>query len=575
MTLSQKTPPSENITKKELLAAKNSTQSFCSAFKNYFLYPPGHAYSKNSLIKLKNDLDIFLHEFETLRLDVKRNGFYYKGEHVFSGDSVDSNPAYLLTRDTILFLEFSAGIELDEITLLFDILDKHRKPAEEVDGDIATSLWHFSFKHIDYEAADIFALEAIEFEFSMFQAVPEQKDNNNKTHVNDVSTNDQEHPEPNPANLLEIANSVDLSRLSREEQEALQSMIIQEENREISADVIDILLILLTLESDKIEFSTLLDFIEFEYFAALKKTNFHLAFKICKNVHNIIKVIEPKKPWAVPLVNLFFSALAKEDRLASLQWIEDYNGYISPEKIKYIFPVFKLLPPEIIFTLSQLAARTPIDYLSTRNKIIEVISSKAKHAPQLFSTLLANVDEKTTLILLPVIEEMPDGVATSIYLTMTKHPSPTVRRIGLDGYLKKTNLSGTGELLHLLSDDDAQVKNRMVDYLEQIGGRSAEKLLITFLGKEGASMEDDYHILHCYKVLSECLSEKSVSFLREILLESKLSKIFSNMNTIHKHGAAFALKNFGTEEAMEILNTGAQSARPDVRKVCQKYLEQQ
>ena len=574
MALSQNTTPPGSVTGEELLSAKNSIRSFCSAFKNYFLYPPGHSYSKNSFAKLKNDLDNFLHEYKTLRLDIKNNAFYYKGEPLFFGDSVDSNPAYLLTRDTILFLEFSQGIELNEITLLFDILDKHRKPSEEVDGDIATSLWHFSFEHIDYEAADIFAMEAIEFELSMFKAVPEQQADDNKTHGEDMSAREQEHPAPSPANILEIANHTDLSVLNKEEQEALQTLITQEKNRKISDDVIDILLILLTLESDKIEFATLLDFIEFEYFDALKREDLPLALKICKNVHNIIKVIEPKKPWAVPLVNLFFAALAKEDRLTELQWMKNYKGYFSPEKMKYLSSIFTLLPPEIIFTLAQLAAHTPIDNLSIRNTLIEIISGKAKKDPRLCSNLLAKADEETILILFPVIEEMPDDVATSIYLTMTRHASPTVRRIGMDGYYKITNLSKTGELSHLLSDDDDEVKNRMVNYLEQIGGRTTEELLVTFLSQEGVSMEDDYHILHCYKVLSQCLSEKSVTFLRQVLLESKLSKIFSNMNTIHKHGAAYALKSLGTEEAMDILRKGAQSVRPDVRKVCQKLLEQ-
>lgn len=575
MTLSHKIPSKENIAGNELISAKMVAQSFCSAFKNYFLYPPGHAYVKSSLAKLKNDFEQFLHEFKTLRLDVKNNGFYYKGEPLFFGDSIDSNPAYLLTRDTILFLEFSQGIELKEITLLFDILDKHRKPSEEVDGDIATSFWHYAFEHIDYEAADIFALEAIDFDFSMFQAVPEQQDNDNKTDIEDVPAREQENIELSPPSLLEIADNTDLSGLSDEEQGALQTFITQEENRNTADDVIDILLILLTLEPDKIEFATLLDFIEFEFFAALEREDFRLAYKICKNVSNIIRVIEPKKPWAVPLVNLFFTALAREERLNNLPLIKNYTGYFSPEEFKLLYSIFTFLPPEIIFTLSRLAAQTPIDNLSIRNKLIEIIASKAKKDIRLFSTLLSQADEDTSLILFPVIEEMPDKVATSIFLAMTRHASATVRRIGMDGYYKKTYLSKTSELSHLLYDKDEQVKNRMVDYLEQIGGKPTEELLVTFLTHEGATMEDDYHILHCYKVLGQCLSDKSIRFLREVLLESKLSTIFSNMNTIHKHGAAYALKSLGTDDALEILGQGAQSVRPDVRKICQKLLEQQ
>ncbi len=573
MSTLQKNEKTIDWSVEELLAAKNTAQSFSGAFKNYFLYPKGHAYAESSLAKLKNDLDNFLDAYKTLRLNVKRNGFYYKGEPVFSGESSDSNPAYLLTRDTILFIEFSLGIELDEITLLFDILDSHRKPSEEVDGDIATSLWHFSFEHLEYEAADIFALEAIEFEFSMFNAVPDQEQADQEADTSETSSSEEERPEAKASSLLEVAQESDLSELSDEERQTLQLFIMEEEKRNISSDVTDILLILLTIESDQLEFASILEFLEFEFYEALSKEDFFQAHKIVKNVHNILKAIKAKKPWSASLINIFFSSLTKEERFAELPWIKDYKGYFNSESMKNIVNILGLLPPEIMFTLASLAVQTPIDNLSVRNSLSELISGKARQDNQLFSSLLAKSDKETNLILFPIIEEMEPGVAREIYLNMTRHPSEDIRRIGMDGYFKTTNLSGPEELSHLLADDDEQVKKRMVNYLEQIGGEVTEDLLLSFLSKEGASMEDDYHILHCYKILGQYLSEKSINFLKGILLESKLTEMFSNMSTIHKHGAVYALKSLGTEEAMEILKKGSQSVRPDVRQVCLKALE--
>jgi len=159
---------SGNVASEELKSAEKAALSFVAAFKYYSLYPKGHTFSQNYLHRLLEDLEEFLKNRKSLRLDIERYTFFYKGQPLFKSSTDENNPAYLLTRDRIMLLEFTRNIQLNEITALFDILNTHRNPLEEVDGDIATSLWHIPFNNIHYEAADIFAMEAIDFELSMF-----------------------------------------------------------------------------------------------------------------------------------------------------------------------------------------------------------------------------------------------------------------------------------------------------------------------------------------------------------------------------------------------------------------------
>jgi hypothetical protein len=167
---------SKNIAGEERKSAEKVAHSFIAAFKYYFLYPKGHSFSQNYLHLLLEDLEDFLKEYARLRLDIEKFAFCYKGESLCKCSADESNPAFLLTRDRILSLEFTRDIQLQELTAFFDILNMHRNPLEDVDGDIATSLWHIPFNNIRYEAADIFAMEAIDFELSMLSPLPSTLD---------------------------------------------------------------------------------------------------------------------------------------------------------------------------------------------------------------------------------------------------------------------------------------------------------------------------------------------------------------------------------------------------------------
>lgn len=98
-------------------------------------------------------------------------------------------------------------------------------------------------------------------------------------------------------------------------------------------------------------------------------------------------------------------------------------------------------------------------------------------------------------------------------------------------------------------------------------------MLIAFLADKEISLDDERYILQCYKLLGQCISSRSLPFLREILLESKMTGMFNNIKNINKSGASYALLMLGTEEAIDILKTGAKSVRSDVRQVCQKALQ--
>jgi hypothetical protein len=599
----------DTLSREELQAVKKTLLSFISAFKTYTLYPADHAFSRRNLTKLQQDIEEFLRDYRSLRLDTARNTFYYKGQILHEGQAEENNPAYLLTRDGIEYIEFIQGIASSEISGFLDILNQHRNPFDESGGDIVTSLWQSNFPHILYEEIDIFTLESFQFDLSSFKVTPDQPESaaaspagsfpgpqkgrarsRMEKRVHEAAASERDallaqgdaEPAAGPEPISRAEQNIYLSEqgmklieITPAEEKILKEYVQEEESKNFTSDTIDVLLIILVMQKNRENFLHVLEFLEFEFLETMDRGEFHLSYKLLNNILIIRKLFLERKPWAVPLLDDFIAAISEGEKLNRTWWVtnEEYLWQNTPY-LSHLWRVLRMLDPEIIFTLGPLAARIPINNVHIRNEILEIIENKAKEDPQKLGILLENSDKNVNILLSPVIKDLPRDEAAKIYLRMTRHDSAEVRRIGLDGYMLSQGSSTFDELFHLLGDSNSSVRDRITSYLLNAGEKTAVRVLIRFLSG-AASVNDPLDqkiIFEHYKALAACRSNEALAFLESNLLESKLSDMFSNTNAVHKKGTAMALKTIGTEEALAVLKKGAQSLRPDIRLTCQHAL---
>lgn len=579
----------------ELKEVQKVVTAFVSAFKYYSLYPEGHTFSNNYLFRFKSELDEFLAEQKSLRLEIGKNNFFYRDEPVIAGTADENNPAFLLSRDRILLLEFIRNIPLAEITLFLDILKRHRNPMEIEDGDIATTLWHNRFDHIHYEAADIFAMEAIQFDLSMFRSAPGPEPSGGRGNGEGDAAGQQGAsgritPGSTPggyahysrpgvdaggpsSSMLFLQPNKGLVELEPEEQKQLERQVKQEELRSYRSDVIDILLITLAVEENSFDFAAVLEFLEVEYFDAMQKEEFSLAFKIARNVMNIHEAIKVKKPWSSALVDLFCSALSQEDRYMAMEWQKEYRRLVADsENNEILLKTLESLPADIVLVLGKLLAQVPADRFDLRCKIVDSIADKVNGNSHPLCRLVAESDEDTNLLLLLVAEQLQNEDAAPVYLAMTRHPVPLVRKAGMDGFFRTCRAPQASQIAHLMEEPDCQLRDRMLTYVNQLDSRVREEVLVSFLDGASASVDDELYILSCYRLLASCCTGRSVEFLGKVLLESDLRSMFSHLRKAHRTGAAYVLKTVGTKDAMVVLGKGAESIWPDVRQICRKAL---
>jgi hypothetical protein len=341
----------------------------------------------------------------------------------------------------------------------------------------------------------------------------------------------------------------------------------------MTSDVIDILLITLSIETDEIDFAAILEFLELEFFDALEREDFVLALKINKNIYNISLALKAKKPWAISLTNLFFSSLGKQDRYQEMGWANEYERIASiPEKNQALLTILKQLSGDSLLILGRLATQIPSDNDSLRKIVSDIIASKAKDDPHSLCKLIKESDEEAVLKFLPIVEQMEKKYAASVYLQMASHSSREIRTEGIHGFFLANTKPKSDEIVQIMQEPEDTLRRIIVSYLEHLDGQLLESILKTFLSEKCAQVNDERYILHCYKLLGNCVSSDSLEFLQRNLLETEMKSMFSHNMKAHKTGSAYALKSLGTSDALMVLEKGAESMRPDVRNICKKLL---
>jgi hypothetical protein len=436
----------------ELQAAQKIIQAFVLAFKSYSLYPEDHIFCRTNLEKFSTQLELFIEQYEELSLAIEKNTFLYEGEMIFDGPPEENNPAYLLTRDGLVRLDFLQGIDPAEIAALIKILNQHRSAGDESGGDIVTSLWQAEFQHVEYEEVDIFALESFNFDLGTLQVAPddtplkpvaieEQVDGEEEapktlaeTPGTETEQNQSLAQRETVTNLLRMDQALKVLELTPEEKSILKSYVEEEEQRDYTNDIIDVLLIILISQKNKLHFNQVLEFLNSVFFDCMNKGDFHFAYKLCSNVLTIRNQIKAIRPWSLDLVDNFISSLSVEEPWKELSWVRNPHLLVIlyKEYQKFLWHVLRLLTPDMIFTLGPLMSNIDMDNIDVRNVLFELIESKAKKDPDKLNALLSKSDEKINLLLFPIVEGLGSVDAARISLQMTRHDSVEIRRTGLN-----------------------------------------------------------------------------------------------------------------------------------------------
>ncbi len=574
----------------EIQCVFDFTLSLAAAIKNYTLYPQHHAIAKKHLGNISRQLRSYFSFHNCLRLDVDKLTLAYDGDVVYRGLAKESDIAYLLSRDGVQYLEFLKAIELWELQSLLKLINRNRKLDEENDGDIVTDLWEKDYPHIRYKAIDILSLDAPPINFSSFKVTPDFTSTQKMALSGSVPGEDVLHDawdegdftsdidevdelstvDAPPVSIAITAKGNNLWSLSSLEEYELEKMVAVEAERDDTDDIIDILLIMLVLQNNEDDFGEGLDFLLDRYIRSLKVHRFDAALKVLENLKNIRRSFVGKKDWSLPKLDDFFTTVSQPESLRDVErLLLDLSEIPDSGQIKCLWSILHRLEPEILCTIAPLTGK--VQAADIRQTLADIILHHAQRDPQALAKTVHLLDAELCEKLMEVAEQMKTSDGNKILAKMSLHPLAQVRRPAFEILVYRDMIDPLDVFL-LLNDSDEGVREKIFSLLQKKRDKQIETRLLTYLKEGECSINTKEHLLACYNALGHCGSVASVPLLQEVLMGGGWGSLVDRSSKIHKQGAAYALGLLGIDEANRVLQEGAGSMIPDIRRACRKVI---
>jgi len=564
---------------------KSLIASLFLAAKNHTMYPEHHVVCKESLRSVMSHLNAFFKKHSDLKLDVEKNQLLFEEEPVYQDDPKIGEWAYPLYRDGIQWLEFQAGLELNEISEFIKIVNQYRKLQEEPNGDLVTALWEKDLPHLQYAATDILWRADTGKDFSTFDVTDfgELKAGSQGVEGAAVlgaegieeSKDDDMHDSAGVTGGQGKEPDVDLAVMDRtiwemtpEELQRIEEMVALEESQNTTEDVLDVLLLILMEQNEKEDFAIILEFIKEEFASTLAQVEFRIAHDFLKRLKIACQSCKAEKPWVESLLDQFLISITDIEVLGVLKDILPSLDKQHADRVPVFRKLFLGFPPSAVTVLGPMLLENVS--ASLERQIMEIVGSLTIRDIQPLERLLDRQEETLVKKLVYILGHIKGERPVQILLRMTRHSSDRVRLEALKA-LKRRNKNMVKELLPLINDPVLPIRRMIWDHLEAYQNEDTGELILEYLEQRIIIYRGVKQILNCYRILGRCGTLRSIPLLRQTLLGRAWQ--FNAERSLQRQGAAMALIELNTEESRKILQKASSSLYPNIRSAYQKALE--
>ena len=557
--------PAQDQAKSAVAAVNAVITSLQLAIKMFTLYAEDHVYCQKSIVRLHADIEAFLTKFGTLVLEVRSDCLLYEGETVHKGTSKDGDLSFALFRDGMLELVFMKGIEPEETSFLVRTIDRYKSLATTAEADIVTALWEARLPHLYYVAAD----NILEIEQGKQPLIPDS----GEFQIPELPDPSLQAQSPNEdqssaeSSLAEVAKQIEFKpitpmalQLTAEDADHIEEMVRSEEERDATQEIMDMMGDILKDQQDEEFFVYIIEYMLEEFTAALKRKDFDIAFRILQTLHQIRKLSEESRPWALSRVHDFFSTIGQPD---FLECLKEILPALSAAQIKSARRVLGLLPPVAILGLGPLL----VESSGPEGEMLsEVLVSLASRDIRPMEQLLNAAEESLVFRLAPLLGRIDGKKSGQMLFKLARHPSERVRLEVFKTAIQR-ELWTPEKMGFLLGDESTLIRRLAIKYLGTRKSETAEGLLSKHIRDGKINGDNSGELIACFKALGKCGTERSLPFLQETLLKGGWISRFRP--SALRQGAAMALAEFGTEQSLQVLEEAAKSHFPAVRSAVQ------
>jgi len=542
--------------KAEIQAVENVISKLVLAVKKTNMYPENHSVSREAIEELARSVDAFTEHFGDLVLEVLEKGFRYKDCSV---DTVagSGDVAYRCYRDGVEWLTFAQGMGKGELKTFVNILNAHRIIGDEDEGDIVTSLWEAGLTHVHYYTGNAVWRDEPVLDLTRFRVRgrPEREG---------VSAQARGSM-PEARSVLERAREKYLWQLTSEEMEQTRRMVQEEESRDFTRDIFDVLLVVLEQQRNEEDVTNALDIIRESLEKALSKGQFRSTCRFMGQFHRIREKYAQEGQWVLAHLDDFLVAISGSRVLSSLQgYASRYQGE-DPDQLEYMRKTLVQLLPESIEALGSILSG--VSSRAVGNALRSAMRGLAEKDVRPLARLARNADPGIAKQAIAVLSQVSDEQVFPCLLEATRSDDASVRRVAVKA-LTRRGIPDYHEVLPLLADPDDVVRGLVFDFLVTSREPETEERIARYIRQREFSQKDARFLLTLYRLLGRCGSLRSKEFLGERLF-SEPSRMWG-VRAVHRRGAAMALALLGEAEADRLLRKASSSLWPSRRSAVRK-----
>lgn len=526
--------------------------------KNVSLYPEGHVISVNSIRQFHDNLKIFIRQYGDVKIEVERERVICQGIEVHKGSSEEGTLPFTLFRDGIRWLEFTDGINLEEIREVLSIIHKYSVLTAEPEGDIVTAFWEAHFDHVQYEADDFVSEQPSDQDENIEESdkLPSEEEGEESEPESSVS------PAIDTTPLGGIALDPNYFLLTPEEQVELQEMVSREEMLSTTEHLNMLLDMLLQFQEEK-DFNIVLGVLSEEFEDSYSRHDFGAALIILDGLHKILESGRLITPWAAPLIESFYKDISSDTKC--LKPLEEIWSNLNVQQMEALKLIFQHLKPSAASTLIHFLL---IGQPSKLEQIVEdTVTSLARQDINCLASLLNDQNEKIAEKLVPVLSRLEGDASLKYLMKLARHTSVSVRRMAIKA-ITQTHGNQIPAIFEFISDPDPSVWRVVLTHLSQSRNETAENILLQYLQDKKISSSQTEHIIECFKTLGKCGSSRSLPFLTQTLLYRKWLAVFTK--SVYREGAALALAVLNIPEARQVIEAAGRSLNPGLRKIARE-----
>jgi hypothetical protein len=547
--------------KAEIQAVEHAISKLVLAVKKTNMYPENHSVSQEAIQELARSLDAFTEHFGDLVLEVLEKGFRYKDcsvETVAGSGDV----AYRCYRDGVEWLTFAQGLGRGELKTFVDILNAHRIIGDEDEGDIVTSLWEAGLTHVHYYTGNAVWRDEPVLDLTRFRVMgrPEREGASSR----------ERGSVPEARSVLERTREKYLWQLTREEMERTRRMVQEEESRDFTRDIFDVLLVVLEQQRNEEDVTNALDIIRESLEKALSKGHFRSTCRFLEHFHHIREEYAQEGQWVLAHLDDFLVAISGSRVLSSLHGYTARHQGEDPDQLEYMKRTLVQLLPESVEALGGILS--DVSSRDLGSALRSAMRDLAEKDVRPLARLARSADPGTAKQAIAVLSRVSDERVPPCLLEATRSNDASVRRAAVKA-LTRRGMTDYHEFLSLLADPDAEVRRLVFDFFSKSRDPKTETRIAEYIRQRDFSQKDARFLLTLYRLLGWCGSLRSKEFLRERLLSDPVR--MWGVRAVHRRGAAMALTLFQEGEAEHLLRKASSSLWPSRRSAVRKARKQE